>query len=149
MPISFLYSLTFMVQRWADLVPVFFDIYSSTLGRSGPGFFDIYSGTLSRSRFWILRYLEWYVWPISFLDSSIFIVVRWADLVSIFFGTYNGTLRQSGSGDSSIFAGIFCTNLAFQDRTPSPLPSPHVFFLSVGSVSQRKVASGRAAAEEG
>ena len=66
--------------------------------------------------------------PISSLYSSILIVVRWADLVSVFFGTYNGTLRQSGSGDSSIFAGIFCTNLAFQDRTPSPLPSPVLFF---------------------
>ena len=66
--------------------------------------------------------------PISSLYSSILIVVRWADLVSGFFGTYNGTLRQSGSGDSSIFAGIFCTNLAFQDRTPSPLPSPVLFF---------------------
>jgi hypothetical protein len=41
-PISFLYSLIFMVQRWADLVPVFFDIYSGTLGRF---------------RSWILRYL--------------------------------------------------------------------------------------------
>lgn len=87
--------------------------------------------------------------PISSLYSSILIVVRWANLVSGFFGTYNGTLRQSGSGDSSIFAGIFCTNPTFQDRTPSPLPSPACFFLSAGSVSQRKVASGRAAAEEG
>ena len=50
---------------------------------------------------------------------------------------------------SSILIGIFCTSLTFQDRTPSPLPSPACFFLSVGSVSQRKVASGRAAAEEG
>ena len=41
-PISFLYSLIFMVQRYADLVPVFFDIYSGTLGRF---------------RSWILRYL--------------------------------------------------------------------------------------------
>ena len=56
-PISFLYSLIFMVQRYADLVPVFFDIYSGTPGRSGPVFFDIYSDTLGRSRFWILRYL--------------------------------------------------------------------------------------------
>ena len=56
-PISFLYSLIFMVQRYADLVPVFFDIYSGTLGRSGPVFFDIYSDTLGRSRFWILQYL--------------------------------------------------------------------------------------------
>ena len=83
------------------------------------------------------------------MDSSIFIVIRWADLISVFFGAYSGTLRQSGPGDSSVLIGIFCTNLAFQDRTPSPLPSPACFFLSAGSVSQRKVASGRAAAEEG
>ena len=72
-PISFLYSLIFMVQRCADLVPVFFDIYSGTLGRFRscilryfiverwadlvPVFFDIYSGTLGRFRSWILRYL--------------------------------------------------------------------------------------------
>ena len=56
-PISFLYSLIFMVQRYADLVPVFFDIYSGTPGRSGPVFFDIYSDTLGRSRSCILRYL--------------------------------------------------------------------------------------------
>ena len=42
---------------------------------------------------------------------------------------------------SSILIGIFCTSLTFQDRPPSPLPSPACFFLSVGSVSQRKVAS--------
>ena len=66
--------------------------------------------------------------PISSLYSSILIVVRWADLISMFFGTYNGTLRQSGSGDSSVLIGIFCTSLAFQDRTPSPLPSPVLFF---------------------
>ena len=66
--------------------------------------------------------------PISSLDSSIFIAIRWADLISIFFGTYSGTLRPSGSGDSSVLIEIFCTSLAFQDRTPSPLPSPVLFF---------------------
>ena len=77
-------------------------------------------------------------------------MVRWADLISGFFGTYSGTLRPSGSGDFSVLIGIVGTSLAFQDRTPSPLPSPVLFFfLSAGSVSQRKVASGRAAAEEG
>ena len=35
-PIWFLYSSVLMVVRWADLVPVFFDIYGDTLGRSGP-----------------------------------------------------------------------------------------------------------------
>ena len=33
-PIWFLYSSIFMVIHWADLVPVFFDIYGDTLGRS-------------------------------------------------------------------------------------------------------------------
>ena len=50
---------------------------------------------------------------------------------------------------SSILIGIFCASLTFQDRTPSPLPYPACFFRSAGNVSQRKVASGRAAAEEG
>ena len=70
----------------------------------------------------------WNVVPIWFLYSSVLMVVRWADLVSVFFGTYSGTLRRSGSGDSSVFIGIFCTTLTFQDRTPSPLPSPVLFF---------------------
>ena len=52
-----LYAAVLRVERCADLVPVFFDIYSGTLCRPGPVFFDIYSGTLGRSRFWILRYL--------------------------------------------------------------------------------------------
>ena len=78
--------------------------------------------------FCMLRYSEWNVVPTWFLDSSIFMVVRWADLVSGFFGTYSGMLSQSGSGDSSVLIGIFYTNLAFQDRTPSPLPSPVLFF---------------------
>ena len=86
------------------------------------------NGTLCRSGPCILQYLWWYVVPLSFLDSSIFIAIRWADLISGFFGTYSSTLRQSGSGDSSIFAGIFCTGPTFQDRTPSPLPSPVLFF---------------------
>ena len=86
---------------------------------------------------------------ISFLRSSIFMVIRYVDLVSVFFGTYSGTLRSSGHGDSSVLIMILCSSLAFQDRTPSPLPSFVLFFLSAGSVSQRKVASGRAAAEEG
>ena len=80
-PIWFLYSSVLIVVRCADLVPVFFDIYGDTLGRSSSC---------------ILRYLLWYAVPILFLYSSILI-------------------------------GIFCTSLTFQDRTPSPLSSPHVF----------------------
>ena len=72
--------------------------------------------------------------PISFLDSSIFMVIRWADPVSVFFDTYRNILYQSGiSGQDAQSASVTCS----------------VFFLSAGSVSQRKVASGRAAAEEG
>ena len=56
-PIWFLYSSVLIVVRWADLIPVFFDIYGGTLGRSGPVFFDIYGDTLGRSGPCILRYL--------------------------------------------------------------------------------------------
>ena len=72
--------------------------------------------------------------PIWFLYSSIFIVVCCANLISGFFGTYRNILCQSGiSGQDAQSASVTCS----------------VFFLSAGSVSQRKVASGRAAAEEG
>ena len=92
----------------------------------------------------------WNVVPIWFLYSSVLMVVRCADLRSAicdlvlgFFGTYSGTLGRSGpcilrylwwyagpiwSLYSSILIGIFCTSLTFQDRTPSPLPSPRMFF---------------------
>ena len=83
------------------------------------GFFDIYSDTLGRSHFYILRYLQWYTAPIWF----------WR-----FFDICRNILYQSGiSGQDAQSASVTCS----------------VFFLSVGSVSQRKVASGRAAAEEG
>ena len=85
-----------MVIRYANLVPVFFDTYSGTLGRS---------------RFWILRYLQWYAAPIWF----------WR-----FFDICRNILYQSGiSGQDAQSASVTCS----------------VFFLSVGSVSQRKVAS--------
>ena len=72
--------------------------------------------------------------PIWFLYSSIFIVVCCANLISGSFGTYRNILYQSGiSGQDAQSASVTCS----------------VFFPSVGSVSQRKVASGRAAAEEG
>ena len=104
MPISFLDSSIFMVIRYANLVP---------------GFFDIYSDTLGRSHFYILRYLQWYTAPIWFRG---------------FFGTYRNILYQSSiSGQDAQSASVTCS----------------VFFLSAGSVSQRKVASSRAAAEEG
>ena len=55
---------------------------------------------------------------ISFLYSSVLIVVHYAHLVP---------------WDSSVLIVILCSNLAFQDRTPSPLPSPVLFlFFPVG-----------------
>ena len=131
-----LYAAVLRMERCADLVSIFFGTYGGTLCRSA----------------------------ICSLYSSIFMMVRCADLVPVFFDIYGDTLGRSSSCIlrylwwyavtipflySSILIGIFCASLTFQDRTPSPLPSPACFFLSAGSVSQRKVASGRAAAEEG
>ena len=44
----------------------------------------------------MLRYSEWNAEPISFLDSSVLIVICLSDLISGFFGTYSGTLGRSG-----------------------------------------------------
>ena len=76
-PTWFLYSSIFMVVRCADLVSVFFDIYSDTLGRS---------------HFCILRCLQWYTSPI------------WS---RGFFGTYRNILYQSGiSGQDAQSASV-------------------------------------------
>ena len=83
-------------------------------------FFGTYGGTLCRSAIW-------------FWDSSVLIVVRCANLVPVFFDTYRNILYQS--------------DISGQDAQSASIP--RMFFLSAGSVSQRKVASGRAAAEEG
>ena len=83
-------------------------------------FFGTYGGTLCRSAIWSLY-------------SSIFMVIRCADPVSVFFDTYRNILYQS--------------DISRQDAQSASIP--RMFFLSAGSVSQRKVASGRAAAEEG
>ena len=72
-------------------------------------------------------------WADLALYSSIFMVIRWADPVSVFFDTYRNILYQS--------------DISGQDAQSASIP--RMFFLSAGSVSQRKVASGRAAAEEG
>ena len=53
------------------------------------------NGTLCRSGFCILRYLWWYAVPIWSLYSSIFMVIRCADPVSVFFDTYRNILYQS------------------------------------------------------
>ena len=91
----------------------------------------------------MLRYWMWNVVPIWFLYSSVLMVVRWADLVPVFFDIYGDTLGRSSPCIlrylwwyavtipflySSILIGIFCTSLTFQDRTPSPLPSHAPFF---------------------
>ena len=64
-----LYASVLDVERCADLVP---------------GFFDIYGDTLCRSAIWSLY-------------SSIFMVVRYADLVPVFFDIYGDTLGRSSS----------------------------------------------------
>ena len=73
----------------------------------------------------MLRYSEWNVVPIWFLYSSVLMVVRCADLDSGFF-------------DVSLMFSLMFASVPYSG-----------FFLSAGSVSQRKVASLRAAAEEG
>ncbi|WP_215638478.1 hypothetical protein, partial [Blautia sp. MCC270] len=64
-----LYASVLDVERCADLVP---------------GFFDIYGGTLCRSAIW-------------FWDSSVLIVVRCADLHPVFFDIYGGTLSRAAA----------------------------------------------------
>ena len=83
--------------------------------------------------------------PIWFLDSSIFMVVRCADLAPVLFNIYGGTLCRSGFW--FLDSGFFDVSLKFSLMFASVPYSG--FFPSAGSVSQRKVASGRAAAEEG
>ena len=93
-----------------------------------PVFFDIYGDTLCRSAIW-------------FWDSSVLMVVCCANLAPGFFDIYDVMLcwsaiwfLDSGSFDISLmFASVPCS----------------VFFLSVGSVSQRKVASVRAGTPSG
>ena len=100
MPIWFLDSSVLMVVRCADLIPVFFDIYGGTLGRSGPVFFDIYGDTLCRSGSCILRCWLWDAVPIWFLYASVLDVGRCADLVPVCFGVGCGVLCRF------IFLGI-------------------------------------------
>ena len=107
-----LYASVLDVERCADLVSVFFGTYGGTLCRSAIcdlvlGFFGTYSGTLGRSGPCILRYLWWYTGPIWFLYSSIFMVIRWADPVSVFFDTYRNILYRSDiSGQDAKSASI-------------------------------------------
>ena len=73
------------------------------------------------------------------LYAAVLRMERCADLVSVFFDIYGGTLCRSGFWilDSLMFSLMFAS-----------VPYSG-FFPSAGSVSQRKVASGRAAAKEG
>ena len=61
----------------------------------------------------MLRYSEWNVVPSWFLYSSIFMVVRCADLVPGFFDIYGGMLCQSAIWfwDSSLLIVVRCANL--------------------------------------
>ena len=95
-----LYDAVLRMDRCADLVPVFFDIYGDTLCRSAIWFWD--SSVLMVVRYadlqsgsGILRYLWWYAVPI-------------CDLVLGFFGTYGGMLCRSGSGFFDIYDGTLC-----------------------------------------
>ena len=55
----------------------------------------------------MLRYSEWNVVPIWVLYSSVLMVVRWADPVSVFFDTYRNILYQSDiSGQDAQSASI-------------------------------------------
>ena len=57
--------------------------------------------------FCMLRYSEWNVVPIWFLYSSVLMVVRWADPVSVFFDTYRNILYRSDiSGQDAQSASI-------------------------------------------
>ena len=59
----------------------------------------------------MLRYSKWNVVPIWFLYSSIFIVIRYADLVPIFFDIYGGMLCWPASWDSSGLMMERCADL--------------------------------------
>ena len=102
-----LYAAVLRMERCADLVSVFFGTYSGTLGRSDPCILRYlwwYAGPI-----WpcILRYLWGYAGPIWSLYSSIFMVIRWADPVSVFFDTYRNILYQSDiSGQNAQSASI-------------------------------------------
>ena len=65
----YLYAAVLRMERWADLVSVFFGTYG---------------GTLCRSAIW-------------FWDSSVLIVVRCADLVPVFFDIYGATLSRAAA----------------------------------------------------
>ena len=79
------------------------------------------------------------------LYAAVLRMERCADLVSGFFDIYGGTLCRSGFW--FLDSGFFDVSLMFSLMFASVPYSG--FFPSAGSVSQRKVASGRAAAEEG
>ena len=117
-------------------MPIWF-LYSSVLmvvrcADLAPVLFNVYDGTLCRSTIW-------------FWDSSVLMVVYCANLAPVLFNIYGGTLCRSGFW--ILDSGFFDVSLMFSLMFASVPYSG--FFLSAGSVSQRKVASLRAAAEEG
>ena len=119
-----------------NVVPIWF-LYSSVLmvvrcADLAPVLFNVYDGTLCRSTIW-------------FWDSSVLMVVYCANLAPVLFNIYGGTLCRSGFW--ILDSGFFDVSLMFSLMFASVPYSG--FFLSAGSVSQRKVASLRAAAEEG
>ena len=86
-PIWFLYSSVLMVVRYADLqsgsgILRYLWWFAVPICDLVLGFFGTYDGTLCRSAIW-------------FWDSSVLIVVRWADLVPVFLDIYGDTLGRS------------------------------------------------------
>ena len=71
----------------------------------------------------MLRYSEWNVVPIWFLYSSVLMVVRWADPVSVFFDTYRNILYQS--------------DISGQDAQSASIP-PHVFSCRLEASARRR-----------
>ena len=105
-----LYAWILDVGRCADLVPVCFGVGCGVLCRFI--FLGIRPAALLvmdcfEAVFCMLRCWLWDAVPIWFLYSSIFMVIRWADPVSVFFDTYRNILYQSDiSGQDAQSASI-------------------------------------------
>ena len=76
-----------------------------------------------------LDFMEVYLkGTISFLLLSYYLPVYYLLYICFFISFFAECATPVAFLDSSVLIGIFCTNLAFQDRTPSPLPSSVLFF---------------------
>ena len=76
-----------------------------------------------------LDFMEVYLkGTISFLLLSYYLPVYYLLYICFFISFFAECATPVAFLDSSVLIGIFYTNLTFQDRTPSPLPSPVLFF---------------------